>query len=169
MEKKEKKEKKTASVRDQRRALSQYKRLLREISTDRQRLRVLTDRLARGVATGLPEFCVFTAEEVEGYRRRIDENRTRCLQLVSLLQQYIYEIDDSETRSLFIWRYIYGYSWQRVAFSMGEYDESKPRKRHNRYLEAHPFTLAPAGDVPSASHLFGIDEALRHAVLENGQ
>lgn len=169
MEMREKTEKKTASVREQTRALSQYKRLLREIKTDRQRLRQLTDRLARGVATGLPEFCVFTAEEVEGYRRQIDENQTRCLLLAATLQQYINAIADSETRSLFIWRYIYGYSWQRVAFAMGEYDESKPRKRHNRYLEAHPIMVVKTADSQLAARLRGTDEALRREVIEIGQ
>ena len=32
-------------------------------------------------------------------------------------------------------RYINGLSWQQVAFSIGEYDESYPRKKHNKFLK----------------------------------
>ncbi len=51
------------------------------------------------------------------------------------LLEYIEGIDDRDIRELFMLRYYDGIrSWQRIAFMVGEYDESYIRKKHNAYL-----------------------------------
>lgn len=164
----EKDRKKVPSLAEQRQRLSQYKRLLREIKEDRERLTRLSARLLRCAPAGLPEHAGYTSEELEGYRKYIDENLDRCVMLVAALQQYINGIADSETRRLFIFRYVYGYSWQKVAFAMGWYDESLPRKKHNRYLLAHPEMLIPSSPAALEDKLSDMDEALRREVVEIG-
>ena len=166
--------KKASDVRERAKKLSQYKRLVREIRDDRLRLAQLSGQLlraGRGASrvAGLPDLFGFTNEDLDGYRRYIHENVERCLALVAGLQQYINGIADSEIRRLFIWRYVYGYSWQKVAYAMGWYDESLPRKKHNRYLEAHidePF-FAEAASCPEK--IARMDDALRHEALAKGR
>ena len=50
------------------------------------------------------------------------------------LSRYICEIPDSEMRQIMSLRYITGLSWHQVARHIGEYDESFPRQKHNRWL-----------------------------------
>jgi len=50
------------------------------------------------------------------------------------LSRYICEIPDSEMRQIMSLRYINGLSWHQVARHIGEYDESFPRQKHNRWL-----------------------------------
>ena len=51
------------------------------------------------------------------------------------LIEYIESIEDRKIRELFMLRYYDGIrSWQRIAFMVGEYDESYIRKKHNAYL-----------------------------------
>ncbi len=61
----------------------------------------------------------------------------RCVALVEELQDFINSIEDSDTRRVFTMRYINGFSWQKIAFQLGGYDESWPRKKHDRYLASH--------------------------------
>lgn len=52
------------------------------------------------------------------------------------LLEYIMGIEDSTIREIFMLRYYDGIgSWQKIAFEMGEYDESLVRRRHNAYLK----------------------------------
>ena len=50
------------------------------------------------------------------------------------LWTWIDEIQDSEMRQIFRYRYIDVMTWQRVAFAMGYGDESYFRKKHDRYI-----------------------------------
>lgn len=152
----------------QKRHLSQYKRLLRTIQTDRTRLSALAARIRRSKETGLADLWGLSDEIVEDYRRYIEKNVAQSLTLAAELQQYIHEIEDREMRHLFILHYIYGYSWQKVAFMMGWFDESVPRKKHDRYLTEHPTFAMPAVHG-TEEHLDDIDGALRREVCGNGR
>lgn len=156
------------SLAAQKRRLSQYKRLLRSIKTDRTRLDGLVALMRRSKETGLAALWGMNDEMVEDYRRYIENNVAQSLTLAAELQQYIRTIKDREIRHLFILHYIYGYSWQKVAFMMGWFDESVPRKRHDRYLTEHPAFAMPA--APGAEEcLDDIDGALRREVCGNGR
>ena len=50
------------------------------------------------------------------------------------LNRYIASVDDAQMRMILSLRYVNGLSWQQVAFSMGETDESYPRRKHNVFL-----------------------------------
>ena len=116
------------------RRLSQYRDLLREIERDRLRLAQLAGRLSGINPAGLPQGARLPMEALADYRDRIEENLVRCVELSRDIQDFINSIEESELRRLFTLRYINGYSWQRIAFSVGSYDESVPRKKHDRYL-----------------------------------
>lgn len=51
------------------------------------------------------------------------------------LNEFINNIADSETRRIFRYRYIEGWTFQKIAFRMNETDESYPRRKHNKYLK----------------------------------
>lgn len=60
-----------------------------------------------------------------------------CVGAAELLD-YINGIEDLTVREIFMLRYFDGVrTWQKIAFEMGEYDESYVRKKHNAYLEKH--------------------------------
>ena len=122
------------SYREMKRRLSQYKDLLREIERDRLRLAQLAGRLLRVNPAGLPQGARLSAEALADYRARIEENLVRCVELTRDIQEFINGIEESELRRLFTLRYINGHSWQKIAFTVGGYDESVPRKKHDRYL-----------------------------------
>ncbi len=158
----EEKKKSKEALAKQKQQLSQYRRLLREIRAERARLSQLCSHPEKGAA-GLPALSGCAAGELETYRRHIDENLSRCLSLAVSLQQYINDIRDSETRRLFILHYIYGYSWQKVAFAMDGFDESMPRKKHDRYLQAHPHFAIPP-DPRAGERIDDIDAVFRREV-----
>ena len=52
------------------------------------------------------------------------------------ITEYIKNIKDATVREIFMLRYLDGIgTWQKIAFEMGEYDESFVRKKHNAYLK----------------------------------
>ena len=63
-------------------------------------------------------------------RRKADCQRQLCR-----LEEDIARVEDSRVRLILSLRYQKGYSWQRVATAMGEYDESYPRRLCHRYFE----------------------------------
>ena len=134
------------SLRETKRRLSQYKDLLQEIGRDRMRLAQLTGRLARLNPACLPEGVAIPQHDLIDYRDRIEENVVRCMELVKDIQDFINGIEESDMRRLFTLRYLNGYTWQKIAFSVGAYDESVPRKKHDRYLK-----LAFASDTSEAA------------------
>lgn len=123
------------SYREMKRRLSQYKDLLHEIERDRLRLAQLAGRLSRLNPAGLPQGARLSMEALSDYRVRIEENLIRCVELTRDIQEFINGIEESELRQLFTLRYINGHSWQKIAFTVGSYDESVPRKKHDRYLK----------------------------------
>ncbi|MBQ8174657.1 MAG: hypothetical protein IJ009_04565 [Clostridia bacterium] len=123
------------SLWEMKRRLSQYKDLLREIDRDRLRLAQLAGRLAHINPAGLPQGVRIAAESLADYRDRIEENVVRCVELTRDIQDFINSIEESELRRVFTMRYINGYTWQKIAFGTGTYDESVPRKKHDRYLK----------------------------------
>ena len=135
------------SLRETKRRLSQYRDLLREIQQDRLRLAQLAGRLARLNPAGLPEGAALSRDDLADYRARIEENLVRCVAMTEDIQSFINAIEESELRRLFTLRYLNGYTWQKIAFTLGAYDESVPRKKHNRYL-----SLAFAADDSEAKN-----------------
>ena len=54
------------------------------------------------------------------------------------IEEFVRNIPDSVTRRIFTYRYIDGSvkpSWQWIAFKIKHYDESYPRRIHNKYLK----------------------------------
>lgn len=122
--------------------LSQLYWLNREIEADKRKLEEL--RLAAVSATakitGLPH--VTGVRDKVGEIAVLIEEQSRLIELkkkqtvieYNRLMRYINSVDDSLMRQILILRYVNGLSWQQVAFSIGESDESYPRRKHNEFL-----------------------------------
>lgn len=122
--------------------LSQLRDLNREIRRDQLRLAELeaAAKSVTGKITGIPGSAKSSdrvgdyAAEIADLRGIIASNIQRCWYELNRLHRYIASIEDSQMRQIMTLRYVYGYTWQRVAFEIGETDEQYPRRKHNRYL-----------------------------------
>ena len=56
------------------------------------------------------------------------------------LNEFINNIADSEIRRIFRYRYIEGWTFQKIAFKVGNGDESGIRKKHNKFLKLSEFS-----------------------------
>jgi hypothetical protein len=124
--------------------LSQLYFLNREIEEQQRRLKEL-ESLATSCTswiTGMPKNKGITdrlaeyVAEIADLKGLIDLNIRKCFYELNRLNRYINTIDDSQMRMIFSLRYINGLTWQQIAFSIGEYDEQYPRRKHNAFLRA---------------------------------
>lgn len=74
------------------------------------------------------------SENLRDRKRRLLESLTACRAGIRETEDFIAQIGDSELRRIFTLRYVEGKTWQQISFALGHYDESYPRKKHNRYL-----------------------------------
>lgn len=138
--------------------LRQYRIIAKEIIDDRRRLSQLSQLYSPSFLKDLPSvdfsdnpaglpLGIKPIDELRRYHSLIEENYTRCARLLGDMQEYINSIDDSETRRIFTMHYIKGWTWQKIAFNINSYDESYPRKKHERYLKKHPFQSRVAAET----------------------
>lgn len=122
--------------------LSQLYYLNREIEEQQRRLQEL-ECLATSCTshiTGMPKtkgvvnrLAGYIAE-IADLKSLIDLNIKKCFYELNRLNRYINTIPDSQMRMILSLRYINGLTWQQIAFSIGEYDEQYPRRKHNAFL-----------------------------------
>ena len=110
--------------------LSRLCGLRREITRSRRRIAALESKINRGEADeALLAALRDTHAALTDYLHAAQNEE-------ALLIRYIEDIPDSDVRELFMLRYVDGVrSWQRIAFLVGEHDESYVRRKHNRYLK----------------------------------
>ena len=115
--------------------LSQLYYLNREVEEISKRMATLRYRAkfikthTDGKASGALE------KEAEKLADVLAEQQKRCFCEQRRLEKFISEVKSSEMRIILAIRYINGRSWQQVAFSVGEHDESYVRKKHDAYLK----------------------------------
>ena len=79
--------------------------------------------------------------KTEEYIRAREKLHTKELEiahtekLLGQLERFISAIPDTTTREVFTLRYLKNKSWQEIAFKIGSYNESTPRRLADRYLE----------------------------------
>lgn len=123
--------------------LDQLRPLRREVDMLSQRIAEL-ELAARGGAgrvSGLPGAVARwggkgnVPAKLAAMAERLDERRSRCMDVLGALYDFIDGVEDSRMRLILTCRYVDGDTWQRVAFRIGESDEQYPRRLHNRFLE----------------------------------
>ncbi len=101
--------------------------LRREITRTKKRIAKIK---SNGAKTSRSKAALARLEEVlEAY---LCEIANEAAEIVA----YIKSIEDVTVREIFMLRYFDDVrSWQKIAFEVGEYDESYVRKKHNAYLK----------------------------------
>lgn len=112
--------------------LSQLKTLRQELSYCKSRLRRVEKEIDNADAkqTKKSLLCEFKRES-----EIINERILMCKREENKLLEYINTISEADIRMLFTLRYVDGIrSWQKIAFMVGEHDESYVRRKHDRYI-----------------------------------
>lgn len=132
------------------RLLSQYTDLKAEIKDLEKRIERLSEaRFESDVVTGSDDEFPYLKKhiKIEGYniqnldrlkelRELLLKRKNKCEEMKLEIEKFISDIPDSRTRRVFQYRYVDGLSWLQIAFKIGKYDESYPRKViHDKYLE----------------------------------
>lgn len=124
------------------RELSQLYYLNREIARERGRLAQLeaASTSTTSVISGLPHAGTISdktalAAAIADSRAVIEAKVQLSIIEYNRLTRYIADISDSLIRQIFKLRYIDGLTWQRIAFEVGESDESYVRRKHNEFLQ----------------------------------
>lgn len=124
--------------------LSQLYDLNREIEQQQCRLEELESVLQgkSNKITGIPLSLTLQEEvlncksEIVDLQELISHNMKKCWYELKKINFFIDSVKDSKMRQILRLRYINGLTWQQIAFSIGEYDESYPRQKHNAFLKA---------------------------------
>ena len=123
--------------------LKQYRSICKEIEEKNIELK---NRTVFGAVRGSDSEFPYTQHTMQVCGVEPSKENTRLMTRLKSLEkqketvdQFIDGIEDSLTRRIFELRYISGDcrkpSWQRIAFQIGEHDESYPRRVHNKYLK----------------------------------
>lgn len=110
--------------------LSTLPSLRREISRTKRRLADMARQLEKAKGDMALEAAIAAERALlEGYLLSAKREEAELI-------SYIKSIDDAEVREIFMLRYFDGIrSWQRIAFHVGEHDESYVRRKHSKYLK----------------------------------
>ncbi len=73
-------------------------------------------------------------DELEELSDMLVTSQKKCFKQQLKLEKFIKDAPSSEIRTILAYRYVNGLSWQQIAFSIGEHDESYARKKHDAYL-----------------------------------
>lgn len=123
--------------------LSRLYWLKKEIAWQKQKLKELqawaekctpnlTQAPGGGGENAVEKYSILIAEQ-----RELIENQTRQAVIeYNRIYRYIAGLPDPQIRLIFSLRYLDCLSWQKIAWRMGESDESYPRRKHNQYLKA---------------------------------
>ena len=75
------------------------------------------------------------AAKIADLKALLEQNMGKNLCELNRLEKFIQAVEDSEMRTILALRYIHGFTWQKIAYTIGEHDEQYPRKKHNAFLE----------------------------------
>lgn len=109
------------------------KRQLEELKTKAYKITPTISAMPKGGGDG--DRVARFACEIGDLEDMIDINIRKCYYEQKRLMNYINCIESSELRMIFSLRYISGLSWRQIAFSIGEHDESYPRRKHMSFLK----------------------------------
>ena len=79
------------------------------------------------------------AAQIADLKALLDLNLKKCFYELNRLGRFIQSVEDSQMRIILTLRYVQGFSWQKIAYAIGEHDEQYPRRKHNAFLEKYEF------------------------------
>ena len=69
------------------------------------------------------------------YKNMLKKRKEKLTELKGDILSFIEIIEDSKVRQIFMYRYIDGLEWYKIADKMGYNGESAPRKKHDRFFK----------------------------------
>lgn len=132
--------------------LKRYRRLLSELELLKRQLEKIEPEFVRDSVNGSDSEFPYTNHKVhmEGYdldsykrkvarlNRRIVNKMNELVEEKDFLIEFIYNIEDSETRQIFIYRYLDGLTWKEIGEKM-YFGTSTIRMKHDNFVKG----LAP--------------------------
>jgi hypothetical protein len=98
-------------------------------------------------ASGISDKLGKYVAEIADLKSLLDINLKKCFYELNRLNCYIQNIEDSEIRMILSLRYVNGFSWQQIAYSIGASDEQQPRRKHNKFLKENKVDENDEGKV----------------------
>ena len=137
---------KNVEILQKKQILRACRRLLWTLKRDRLRASRLASRLSRAAGRERRLLC---EEELAAHRAEMSARREELSLRMSEARALIACVDDPTVRRILTLYYLEGMTWQRVAFAIGAFSESVPRKKHDRYFLAEAkHTPAPPSKQP---------------------
>lgn len=127
--------------------LKRYRKLLSEVELLKRQLEKTEPEYVEDSVNGSSPYFPYTQHKVhiEGYdldsykrkvarlNRRIVNKMNELVEEKDSLIEFIYSIEDSETRQIFIYKYIDGLYWHEIAAKMN-YSKTAIRDKHRYYI-----------------------------------
>lgn len=127
--------------------LKRYRRLLTEVDLLKRQLEKIEPEFVRDSVNGSTSEFPYTVHKVhiEGYdlesyktkvarmNRRIVNKMNELVEEKDRLIEFIYRIENSEVRQIFIYKYIDGLTWKEIADNMN-YGITAIRNKHRGYI-----------------------------------
>lgn len=127
--------------------LKRYRRLLTEVNLLKKQLEKIEPEFVRDSVNGSASAFPYTSHKVhiegydlEGYKRKVARLNRRILNKMDELVEekdrlieFIYGIENSEVRQIFIYRYIDGLVWKEIGDKMN-YGTSTIRLKHDSFI-----------------------------------
>lgn len=125
--------------------LDEYHNLIRAIATKEKQINSLRQSMGglrspsfEGMphGSGISDRTANAAIEIADLEERLSYQQTQAKTLGAEVNEYINNIDDDITRLVYKFRVLYGYSWQDVAETLGEYNtKGSVRSRYISYAK----------------------------------
>lgn len=127
--------------------LKRYRRLMSEVDLLKRQLEKTEPEYVEDSVKGSSTYFPYTEHKVhiEGYdldsykrkvarlNKRIVRKMNELVEEKDSLIEFIYNIEDSEVRQIFIHKYLDGMIWREIAKKMN-YSETAIRKKHRHYI-----------------------------------
>lgn len=131
-----------------RKDLKKYRRLLTEVELLKRQLEKIEPEFVRDSVSGSASEFPYTVHKVhiegcdlESYKRKVARMNSRIVNKINELVEekdrlieFIYGIENSEVRQIFIHKYIDGLTWKEIGNKMG-YGVTSIRNKHREYIK----------------------------------
>ena len=128
-------------------SLKRYRKLLSEVELLKRQLEKMEPEYVMDSVNGSSDYFPYTQHKmhIEGYdidsykrkvarlNKRIVNKMNELVEEKDSLIEFIYSIEDSEIRQIFIYKYIDGMVWREIASKMN-YGETAIRNKHRYYI-----------------------------------
>ena len=128
-------------------SLKRYRKLLSEVELLKRQLEKTEPEFVKDSVNGSSPYFPYTQHkmhiegyDLESYKRKVARLNKRIVNKMNELVEekdrlieFIYNIEDSEIRQIFIYKYIDGMVWREIAKKMN-YSETAIRNKHRYYI-----------------------------------